>query len=79
MQLAGKKWYYSFMKRHPELSLHQPQSVSLARSKGGNKENIAQFFYILENLWMKTKLRLYASVMWMNQRLPRFRRNPQKL
>jgi hypothetical protein len=49
-RLAGKKWYYSFMKRHPELSLRQPQSVSIARSKGFNKENVSRFSDILEKL-----------------------------
>jgi hypothetical protein len=49
-QVAGKKWYYLFVKRHPELNLRQPQNVSVARSKGLNKENISQFFDVLENL-----------------------------
>lgn len=26
-KIAGKKWYYSFMNRHPELSLRQPEST----------------------------------------------------
>jgi hypothetical protein len=38
------------MKIHPELSLRQPQSLSIARNKGFNKENISQFFDILEKL-----------------------------
>ncbi|XP_018399026.1 PREDICTED: uncharacterized protein LOC108776809 [Cyphomyrmex costatus] len=32
-QTAGKKWYYSFMKRHPELSLRQPEKLSISRVK----------------------------------------------
>lgn len=33
-QMAGKKWFYSFMKRHPNLSLRQPESTSLVKAKG---------------------------------------------
>jgi hypothetical protein len=42
-QLADKKWYYSFVKRHPELSLRQPQNVFIVRSKGFNKEGRTVF------------------------------------
>ena len=28
-QMAGKKWYYVFMRRHPKLSLREPESTSL--------------------------------------------------
>jgi hypothetical protein len=24
-KMTGSKWFYSFMKRHPTLSLHQPE------------------------------------------------------
>ncbi|KAB0801682.1 hypothetical protein PPYR_03868 [Photinus pyralis] len=48
--LAGKAWYYGFMKRHPNLSLRQPEKVSLSRVCGFNKENVYKFFDILEKL-----------------------------
>lgn len=47
---AGKKWYYCFMKRHPNLSLRQPESVSMARCKGFNKINVYHFFDLLEKI-----------------------------
>lgn len=47
---AGKAWFYSFMRRHPNLSLRQPESTSLARCKGFNRQNVTHFFDILQNL-----------------------------
>nr|CAH7731311.1 unnamed protein product [Callosobruchus chinensis] len=48
--MAGKAWYYNFMKRYPKLSLRQPESTSLARCKGFSRENVNHFYVILENL-----------------------------
>ncbi|KAJ4437665.1 hypothetical protein ANN_17810 [Periplaneta americana] len=39
MRTAGKKWYYAFKRRHPQLNLRQPESTSFARAKGFDKEN----------------------------------------
>lgn len=49
-QMAGKKWYYNFMRRNKHLSLRQPESTSLNRIKGFNKENVYAFFDLLEQL-----------------------------
>jgi hypothetical protein len=48
--MAGKKWFYSFMKRHPTLSLRQPEYIKMARVKGFNKEHVSGFFDILEKV-----------------------------
>ena len=61
-QVAGKKWYYSFMHRHPELSLRQPENTSLARAQGFNKPRVEAFFSLLEKIYDREKLtpdRLY--------------------
>ncbi|KAJ8960694.1 hypothetical protein NQ317_009537 [Molorchus minor] len=47
-QMAGKAWYYAFMKRHNFLSLRQPEKISMARASGFNKKNVYAFFDILE-------------------------------
>lgn len=49
-RMAGKKWYYSFMARNPQLRLRQPECISMSRVKGFNKENVNEFFDLLESV-----------------------------
>lgn len=49
-QLAGWKWYYTFMKNHPEISLRTPEPTSMARCKGFNKETVMAFFNKYESI-----------------------------
>lgn len=49
-KIAGKKWYYRFMKEHPTLSLRVPEPTSMARSKGFNKERVNDFFNKYEEI-----------------------------
>lgn len=61
-RMAGKKWYYGFMKRHPELSLRNPESTSIARAQGFNKPRVDAFFTLLEGVYDQyqiTPTRLY--------------------
>ncbi|XP_017050190.1 uncharacterized protein LOC108094242 [Drosophila ficusphila] len=41
---ASKDWYYSFMNRHPNLSLRKPEQVSQNRVKAFTKEKVDAFF-----------------------------------
>jgi hypothetical protein len=48
--IAGKKCYCAFMKRHPEPSLRQPESTSIAQARGFSKSRGSEFFEVLEKL-----------------------------
>lgn len=48
--LAGKDWFRGFMHRHPNLAIRSPEPTSAARARSFNRENVDQFFKLLENL-----------------------------
>jgi len=61
-KMAGKKWYYAFMQRHPELSLREPENTSLARAQGFNRPRVEAFFQLLGKVFDEEHLtpdRLY--------------------
>lgn len=39
-RMAGKKWFFASISRHPEISLQKPENTSLARAKGFNKVRV---------------------------------------
>lgn len=49
-KLAGWKWYYNFMKNHPEISLRTPEPTSMARCQGFTKEIVNEFFDKYESI-----------------------------
>ncbi|XP_074096377.1 uncharacterized protein LOC141525711 [Cotesia typhae] len=48
--MAGKDWYYGFIKRHPEISLRKPEATSLNRITAFNPDELSIFFDNLESL-----------------------------
>jgi len=54
--LAGVDWLYGFMKRHPDLSLRQPEATSAARASGFNQVAVGKFFALLTEVMDKNKL-----------------------
>lgn len=49
-QMAGKDWYYGFIKRHPNISLRKPEATSLNRITAFNEVEVKIFFDNLEIL-----------------------------
>ena len=54
--MAGDHWYYTFLKRLPELSLRQPEATSIARACGFNRKAVSDVFDLLEDVIDKSKL-----------------------
>ncbi|XP_069681190.1 uncharacterized protein [Periplaneta americana] len=52
-KMAGKCWFYSFLKRNPQLSLRSAEPTSLARAMGFNRVVVKQFFDLLSDLYKK--------------------------
>ena len=56
-KLAGKDWYYLFLKRHPEISLRKPEGTSINRITAFNEESLKLYFDNLENVFEKYKFK----------------------
>jgi hypothetical protein len=54
--MAGDKWYYGFIARYPQISLPQPEATSMARARGFCKENVTEFFTVLEKIVQENNL-----------------------
>ena len=52
---AGKDWFFSFMKKHRNLSMHKPEATSLDRSSGFNKEAVGDYFKTIEKVLDQNK------------------------
>ena len=49
-KIAGVDWLYSFMRRHRDLSIRQPQATSLSRATSFNPHNVSAFFDNVEKV-----------------------------
>jgi len=49
---AGKAWFVSFMKRHPQLSERKPQALNEARARKLNRSSVEHHFKTLKSVMM---------------------------
>lgn len=56
-QLAGKEWYRSFLKRHPNISQRKAQQLNPARAQKLNHFIVDDYFEKLKNLLERTGLK----------------------
>lgn len=52
-KMAGKDWVASFVRRHSELSLREPEATSLSRATGFNRVQVNRFFELLKEEKLK--------------------------
>ena len=53
MQMAGKEWAFSFLRRHTELSLRSPEATSMSRMTGFNRVQVNKFYELLREEFEK--------------------------
>ncbi|KAJ4436168.1 hypothetical protein ANN_18798, partial [Periplaneta americana] len=53
---AGKDWFNSFMRRHPEISIRKAEGVSLNRAQGMSKDEVGKYFQLLEKILQEEDL-----------------------
>jgi hypothetical protein len=53
---AGKDWFASFMRRHPEISVRKAEGISLSRAQWMNKEETPKYFDRLKKTLMENDL-----------------------
>lgn len=49
-EMAGEDWARAFLKRHGNLSIRQPEGMSIGRAIGFNKEKTKRFYELLKSL-----------------------------
>lgn len=49
-EMAGEDWARMFLKRHSNLSVRQPEGMSIGRAMGFNKEKTKRFYEVLKSV-----------------------------
>lgn len=63
-KMAGKVWFSSFMRRHPELSVRKAQGISRARTEGMNRAEIKSYFTLLTEILTENALFEKPACIW---------------
>ena len=62
--MPGYEWLQSFLKRHPEISIRQSESLSTCRAKGCSPEVLDQWFNDFEIFLKEHNLTNKAECIW---------------
>lgn len=63
-KIAGKVWFSSFMRRHPDLSVRKAQGISRARTEGMNREEVKDYFDLLTSILTENELLDKPNCIW---------------
>jgi len=55
-QKAGYEWLYSFLSRHPDISVRKSEGLSLARSLSMNRQKVNEYFKFLGDIFEQNGL-----------------------
>jgi hypothetical protein len=53
---AGKDWFASFMRRHPQINVRIAEGISLSRAQGMDKEDTRKYFDLLKKTLQENDL-----------------------
>jgi hypothetical protein len=62
--MATADWFYAYRKRHPDLSLRQPEGLSVARSQAFNRRRVQEFFDDMKVIYRQDNFDAYPQLIY---------------